>query len=170
MNLVKVVRIIQNNSCFAKCMYVCSSVNKHPGSNQHNSPILNFFVNVSLFFLLFPKYFNSLAVWKNFSAICYYEFALFFFVMSYEHVQYLQGVSFIAASNTAALSHRKPVSAGIFLDSCGGRDGDYRNHSVVLATFSCKLCYLLISNRFSVLYGIFVFTYLLIWRNLMSNQ
>jgi hypothetical protein len=68
---------------------------------------------------------------------------------------YLQCVSFIAASNTAALSHRKPPPVYFVTTAVVGMGFIETRRGV--SDVSHKMCNLLISNRFSALYGIFVF-------------
>jgi hypothetical protein len=64
------------------------------------------------FVTVVPKYLNCSTLSKDSCYRSYLQSALLF----------MRGVPFIAALNTAALSHRKPVSAGTSVDSFGAQE------------------------------------------------
>jgi hypothetical protein len=43
----------------------------------------------------------------------------------------IMNVSLITVPRTAALSHRQPTIAGIFLDICGAQDSDKKKHCAI---------------------------------------
>ena len=68
---------------------------------------------------------------------------------------YIQCVSFLAASNTAAFSHRKPPPVYFVTIAVVGMGIIETQLSASYVSY--KTCHLLNCNRFSALYRIFVF-------------